>query len=180
MNRTYGTRVKFEDVKDYELTESFPELSMYQLYMPYLDGRLYLDIHPVKEAQKLIEHLAATDDLFVCTAGLVGVDTMTLYEYLWNSETTQCTDNLLRFLGEHYPQIPQENVIICTQKYMIDGDVLIDDNPAHLTGFPGARILLDKPYNREFDASAHGVLRAKTYDEIAHFIEMIREEKNEA
>ena len=174
LNRTYGTRVNFDEVKDYELVESFPELSSYQLYAPYLDGRLYLDIHPVKEAQRLVERLATTDELYVCTAGLVGVNTMIVYEYLWNNETTKCTDNLLRFLGEYYPQFRQENVIICTQKHMIVGDVLIDDNPAHLTAFPGARILLDKPYNRDFDASANGVLRAKNYNEIAKLIEMIR------
>ena len=175
LNRTYGTRVKFEDVKDYELTESFPDLSPYQLYAPYLDGRLYLDIHPVKEAQRLIAHLATTDDLYVATAGLVGVDTMLVYEYLWNNETTKCTDNLLRFLGEHYPWIRQENIIICAQKQLIDGDILIDDNPEHLIHFPGARILLDKPYNRDFDTLAHATLRAKNYDDIAHQIEMIRE-----
>lgn len=175
LNRTYGTRVKFEDVKDYELTESFPELSMYQLYLPYLDGRLYLDIHPIKEAQKLVEHLALTDELFVCTAGLVGVDTMTVYEYLWNNETTKCTDNLLRFLGEFYPQFKQENVIICANKHMVNGDVLIDDNPEHLVTFPGARILMDKPYNKDFDAVGNGIIRVKSYDEIAHRIEMIRE-----
>ena len=176
MNRTYGTHVKFEDVKDYELTESFPDLSLYQLYAPYLDGKLYLDIHPVKEAQALVEHLSATDELYVCTAGLVGVNTMIVYEYLWNNETTKCTDNLLRFIGEYYPQFRQENIIICANKQMVDGDVLIDDNPAHLVSFPGARILLDKPYNRDFNAADHGVLRAKTYDEIAHLIEMIRED----
>lgn len=176
MNRTHGTRVKFEDVKDYELTESFPDISMYQLYAPYFDGKLYLDIHPVKEAQALVEHLAATDELFVCTAGVVGTPTMTLYEYLWNNETTKCTDNLLRFLGEYYPQIRQENIIICTRKHMICGDVLIDDNPAHFSGFTGAKILLDKPYNREFDCAANGVFRAKNYDDITRRIEIIREE----
>ena len=176
MNRTYGTRVKFDDVKDYELTESFPDLSMYQLYAPYLEGKLYLDIHPVKEAQALVERLAATDELFVCTAGVVGVNTMTLYEYLWNNETTRCTDNFLRFLGEYYPQIRRENIIICPRKYMVNGDVLIDDNPAYFNGFAGAKILLDKPYNRDYDCAVHGVFRARNYDDIARQIEIIREE----
>jgi len=174
MNRTYGTRVQFENVKDYMLKDSFPDLSDYQLYAPYLDGRLYLDIHPVKDAQRLVEKLSATDDLYVCTAGLVGVNTLIVYEYLWNNETTQCTDNLLRFLGENYPQIRQENVIICTKKYMIDGDVLIDDYPGHLIDFPGHKILLDKPYNQDFNAADHGIMRARNYNEIANLIEQIR------
>ena len=180
INRTYGTRVKFEDVKDYGLTETFPDLTLQQLYGPYLDGRLYLDIHPVKEAQKLVEHLSATDDVCVATAGVVGVPEEILFDYYWTVHTdTNCTDHMIQFLNQYYPQIELCNIIICGRKYLIDGDVLVDDNPEHLIAFPGAKILLDKPYNREFDNESLGALRATNYDQIAHYIEMIREEKNE-
>lgn len=177
INRTFGTTVQFEDVTDYELREAFPTLSEYQLYLPYLDGRLYLDIHPVKAAQQLITTLSATDEIYVATAGIVGVPTTLLYEYMWNDEVTHCTDYLLRFLGEYYPQIRQENILIAAKKHMLAGDILIDDNPAHLIDFPGERILLDKPYNRSFPEKEHNVFRAKTYTDIAMRIEAIRAEK---
>lgn len=171
LNRRYNKRVRWEDVISYDLRQSYPELSDYQLYAPYLDGTVYLDIHPVPEAQKLIETLTPEHDIVLVTSNLLGIEAVPLYEYLWNGEPTRSVDYLLQFLGQYYPQIDHTNVIVACRKGLIDGDVLIDDNPANLCLFHGIRILIDKPYNRDLDTARHNIRRVYHYSDIPRVIE---------
>lgn len=171
LNRRHHLNVRWEDLREYELKRAFPQLSEYQIFLPYLEGTIYLDINPVPEAQKLVEELSLEHELYVATLNLLGVDPVNLYEYLWNGESTHCVDYLLQFLAEYYPQISHRNLLIAGTKEMLKGDVLIDDNPAHLLRFDGLRILLDKPYNKSFDDATNGVHRAFTYKDVKRLIE---------
>lgn len=171
LNRRYDMRVRWEDVTAYDLRKSFPGLSDYQLYEPYLDGTLYLDINPVREAQTLINDLSDEHDLLIVTSNLLGVEAVPLYEYLWNGSPTRTIDYLLQFIGQYYPQIDHQNVIVTCRKDLIDGDVLIDDNPDNLFRFRGVRILIDKPYNRDLDTVRHNIRRVYHYNDIPRVIE---------
>lgn len=171
LNRRYHQSVSWNDLKEFDLTKAFTQLSNYQIFLPYLEGTLYLDINPVKEAQQLVEDLSVEHELYVATLNLLGLDAVDLYEYLWNDESTHCVDYLLQFLAEYYPQINHRNLMIVGRKEMLRGDVLIDDNPSYLQHFDGLRILLDKPYNKSFDDAANGVYRAFTYKDVKRIIE---------
>lgn len=171
LNRRYHQSVSWEELTDFDLTKAFPKLSAYQIFLPYLEGTVYLDINPVREAQQLVEELSAEHELYVATLNLLGLNAVDLYEYLWNGETTHCVDYLLQFLAEYYPQISHKNLLLVGKKEMLRGDVLIDDNPDYLMRFDGLRILLDKPYNKSFDESAHGIRRAMTYKDIKRIVE---------
>ena len=54
-----------------------------------------------------------------------------------------------RWLCANYPFVPIENHIYTYNKGLLKLDLLIDDNPEHFKGGAFARVLVDKPWNRE-------------------------------
>lgn len=74
-------------------------------------------------------------------------------------------DDKRAWLQEHFPMVSLDNVIICRKKWMVMGDILIDDKPATIQKFQeeGRKILaMEMPYNRNMDVK----LRAKTWDDV--------------
>lgn len=49
---------------------------------------------------------------------------------------------------------------------MIKGDVLVDDGIHNLIGGDYRKILVDAPYNREFNEKEYGMVRVKIWKEI--------------
>lgn len=47
------------------------------------------------------------------------------------------------------PTLCDEDIIICHDKSLIRGDILIDDNPNNLHDFPGVSITFAKPWNQQ-------------------------------
>lgn len=81
-------------------------------------------------------------------------------------------DDKRKWMKEHFPYFPQDQIIICSHKWMISGDVLIDDKPATFEKFRdlGKKcVLIDMPYNRYIDTK----WRAKDLVEAERMIEEI-------
>lgn len=49
---------------------------------------------------------------------------------------------------EYLSFIPQENIIMCARKDLIDGDLILDDCPKYLEEFKGISVCMDKLYNQ--------------------------------
>lgn len=84
-------------------------------------------------------------------------------------------DDKRRWVAEHFPFIPQNNIIICSHKWMIAGDILVDDKPATFEKFRELGkhcILIDMPYNRHIETK----YRARNLREAEMMIEDILSE----
>ena len=60
-------------------------------------------------------------------------------------------DDKRMWLKEHFPNFPQSNIIFCGCKWMVYGDILVDDKPDTFEKFTSLGrdiILMDMPYNR--------------------------------
>lgn len=83
-----------------------------------------------------------------------------------NSKVSNPGDDKKAWLLEHFPMIPQSNIIFGSLKYYVRGDVLIDDKPDTYEKFSqlGLKVLLmDKPYNRYITTEnrVHNLLEAE-------------------
>lgn len=81
-------------------------------------------------------------------------------------------DDKRKWVAEHFPYFPQDQIIICSHKWMVEGDVLIDDKPATFEKYEelGKKcILIDMPYNRHIKTK----WRAKDLVEAEQMIEEI-------
>lgn len=171
LNRRYHCEVTYDQIAEFDIRKAYPDLTEKQIYLPYLDGTLYVNISAVKQAQELIHTLAGQHEFYISTANLLGIQRSTLSDFFWEGCNSRAVQYMLQFLWDYYPEIPWDHIIVSPHKELIRGDVLIDDNPTYLTTFRGTRILLDKPYNRSFDTERHNIVRAADWNDVKRAIE---------
>lgn len=159
LNRRYGTSVRFEDVKTWDMSAAFPALTKEELYAPLREAALWREVRPPPYAFESLRRLADSYRVFIVTA----------------SHPDTVAVKLNTFLFPNYPFLSWKDVIVASRKQMILGDVLIDDAPHNLIGGAARGILMTAPYNRDFNAEAHGILRAENWKEVEALVsEMAR------
>jgi 5'(3')-deoxyribonucleotidase len=67
------------------------------------------------------------------------------------------------WLDQYFPFIPWRKRILCGDKHILQGDILIDDRSFNLESFKGRRILFTSPHN----VNNNGYERANSWLEIA-------------
>lgn len=56
----------------------------------------------------------------------------------------------MRWVQKHLPMVPKGNLVVTYRKDLVRGDFMFDDAPRNLRNHPATRIMLDYPYNRDF------------------------------
>lgn len=106
---------------------------------------------PLKEyAQEFMEYLHSFYNTYIVTDSPQGTSDCELP----GKHFSNPADDKRKWVGEHFPFFPQEKIIMCSHKWMIEGDVLVDDKPATFKKFQELGkncILIDMPYNRHID-----------------------------
>ena len=81
-------------------------------------------------------------------------------------------DDKRKWVREHFPFIDKSKIIICANKWMILGDVLIDDKPDTFYAFQKRKrniILMDAPHNRSIETP----FRARNFEEAHALVEQL-------
>lgn len=155
LNNKFGTNVDAESVTDWQIYLFFPELSKDQVYGALAEDALWGTVKPIDGAYDALESLIRDGhQIYVVTTS----------HYL--ALATKMEEVLFRY----YPFIRWNQVILTSNKQMIRGDVLIDDGIHNLVDGDYIKILMDRPYNRAYDAEAMGMYRVKTWAEILELI----------
>ena len=149
-NEKFGTDVKPEDVRDWNMSLAFPTLTREQVYAAEMDEALWDRVKPMPGADEALRALIADGhDVYIVTA--------TRYETL--------KAKMEKVLFRYFPYLSWDRVIITSNKHLIRGDVLIDDGPHNLTGGDYKKILFDANHNRSFDESSVGAVRVRSWEE---------------
>lgn len=53
------------------------------------------------------------------------------------------------WLKRNLPFLFPTNTVLASRKDIIRADLMFDDSPRHLDSFPGIRVVMDRPYNKE-------------------------------
>jgi len=61
----------------------------------------------------------------------------------------------VEWLGEHFPFIPWQRIVLCGSKEIVSGDIMIDDHFKNLDLFKGRRLLFTQPHNQPHDNRGH-------------------------
>lgn len=99
-----------------------------------------------------------------------------------SAKMPQTAADKLEWIREHLPWLSRKDVLIGHRKYLVRGDVLIDDSPVNIREYrqawPDAQIVtIDYPYNREAPASFRAMDYADTaraWREIVAYVEASR------
>lgn len=158
LNKRYGTRVKREDLTDWDMSQFFPELTPDQVYGVLQDEELWETVEPLPGAVDGVRWLIEQGhDVYVVTSSYY--------------KTIRPKVDLV--LKKYFPFIKDDKLIIASTKQMIKGDVLIDDGVHNLICGTYEKILMDAPYNRSFPAEDYGMYRACGWPDILRFVRTI-------
>lgn len=150
LNSTYDTNVKPEDVTDWNVASFFPRLTKGQVFAPPYDSNFWSLIEPIDGSVRNLQKLITDGhDLYMVTAS--------------NYQT--CAAKVERLL-EIFPFLDWNHIILASNKQMVKGDILVDDDPHNLVGGEYMKFLFDRPHNRSFNENEHSIKRVYTWDEI--------------
>ena len=132
-NDKYGTNLNKEDVTDWNI-DNFVPIPNTSILSFYHTGDFFIHLTPIKDSQKFVQKLIEDGhEIFVITA----------------SPKSGILEKM-EWLRIYFPWIPVENFISSSQKYVVSGDVMLDDayhnlKKANVT-YP---ILMDAPWNKD-------------------------------
>ena len=158
IERKFGIRVNYEDIKDWCLMKAFPTLSKEQLLSALDDEEVWKNIKPRPGAQKYVKKLI--DDghrVYLCTN--------TLYEHV--------VPKFKHVVYKYFPYIDWDHVIIIKDKQLLNADYMVDDYHKNLIGGSYHGILIDTPYNRHFDEDylrQNRITLAATWEDVYNII----------
>ena len=139
-NREFNTDVKPEDIFDYDVDVVFPKIkeelgiSAADYFFKINSRKVFLLSKPYDGAKEAIEKLQQNGHkVVICT-----------WQY-----TTQNKLNTLYFLALN--EIPYDDICFTRDKWMIQGDWLIDDNPEFIEDKrdKSRKIIVNMPYNKK-------------------------------
>ena len=155
LNKLFEVNVQYEDIIEWDMQKAFPMLSKQEIYWPLGCEWMWERINPLPGAIDTVKKLIKDGHkLVIVTASA--------------PETIE--PKLKKFFFRRYPFFTMDDVIIAKQKYLIEGDVLIDDGVHNFDKVRCNKILMTAPHNKNFDAEGNGMRRANNWDEIYKII----------
>ena len=155
LNNKYGTTVKSSDIIEWEVYKFFPTLTDQQIYEPLYNEEFWKTVKPKEDAQKYLKKLY--DEGY------------TIY-IVSCSHYASVHPKVENCLLKYFPFINWRNLIFLKNKQLLNLDVLIDDYPKNLVHGIYQGILIDRPYNQDFNEQDYHIVRVTSWSEIYDLI----------
>lgn len=156
LNRRYGCSVHFSEVTEWEMSKFFPELTNEQIFEPLYLLEFWRKLKPKDKAGKYIKQLMDEGHkVYLCTTS--------------NYQSVRPKFEL--FINRWFPYIKWSQIIITSNKQMIEADFLVDDGVHNLDGGKYNKILMTAPHNKNYDAKGNGMHRADDWDDVYKIIQ---------
>lgn len=133
---------------------------------------LFRNLKPTAHSQEVLQRLVNDDyEIFIVSDSPVGNSFCDGVESIGNP-----ADDKRKWVWEQFPMINPRNIALTGEKFMIHGNVLVDDKPATYDLFTSIGrdvILVDQPYNQGIQTD----LRAKDLLEVEKHIRNLFEKQ---
>jgi len=150
LNAKYNYNIKKEDIKFWDMTKAFPELTEDEVLEPLYRSDFWNRTTPIKGSRHYLNRLIEDGHkVLIVTAS--------------NPETF---DAKTRKLIDMFPFLSKEQIIREDYKQSIKGDILIDDGVHNLIGGSYRKFLFNQPNNLMFDEKKHDITRVYSWREI--------------
>lgn len=155
LNEQYGTNVSYEDITEWDVAKFFPDLTRNKVYKPLHDEDFWDTVKLKEGAAEFIEKLFNEGhEIYIVTS----------------SYYDSIKPKFEKIIRKNMPFLSWSNIIVCKNKYMISGDVLIDDGVHNLLRGNYKKILFTAPHNKSYDAGANGMDRVYSWNEAYELI----------
>ncbi|WP_405604690.1 5' nucleotidase, NT5C type [Polaribacter sp. Asnod1-A03] len=148
-NKEFKKEISLKDIIAGEIWDNVEDIHKEEvLKHAYVPG-FFRSLTPMKDSIEVMEALYAQHEVYIATAA------------------TQFPTSLKEkcdWLDEHMPFITWQHRILCGDKFILNGDLLIDDRVYNLEHFKGDTLLYNSPHN----VYETGYTRVSNWQEIAN------------
>ncbi|WP_370227439.1 5'(3')-deoxyribonucleotidase [Mesoflavibacter sp.] len=147
-NKEHKQELSLAHIESGEVWHNVPEIHQESILQhAYQDG-FFRNLEPIKDAIQVMEALYNKHEVYIATAA------------------TQFPNSLKEksdWLDQYMPFITWQHRIMCGHKFILKGDLLIDDRTYNLEKFDGDTLLFNSPHN----INDTGYTRVSSWLEIA-------------
>jgi 5'(3')-deoxyribonucleotidase len=147
-NTEFNKNLSLSHFKSGEVWQNVPEMHQDSIRRHARTNGFFRSLEPIKDSIAVLKDLCQKHEVYIATAA------------------TQFPNSLREksdWLDEYFPFISWHYRIMCGYKFILKGDLLIDDRSFNLDEFDGNTILFNSPHN----VKDNGYERAGSWIEIA-------------
>ena len=161
LNQRFGRNVQKSDVHAWDMRKAYPGLTLEEIFSALDEDEFWDTVPPIDGAAEVLDKwMKQGHQVYIVTATPYG----------------SVRAKMERVLFRHFPFISWKQVIITSNKQLLKGDVMVDDGYHNLVGGNYKKILVDAPYNQEFDETEESMIRVRDWKEIEAAVEKIEKE----
>lgn len=131
-NQRFGASLTREECMGHEVWQKVPLEHKDTIWQHYLEDGFFRTLRPMEDSKEVLKELDKKYKVYVASAAMQFPNSL-LEKHQW--------------LDEHFPFIHWRNRILCGDKQILRGDILIDDRSHNLEKFKGRPLLFTSPHN---------------------------------
>ncbi len=131
-NEDFNENLTLEDTYGKEVWECVPKERQKSVIDHMFRVGFFKDLKVIPDSQEVLAELCKKHEVFTAS-------TATEFPYSLREKSD--------WLDKHFPFIPWQRRILCGDKHILRGDILIDDYGYNLDGFQGRGIMFTSPHN---------------------------------
>ncbi|WP_430906924.1 5' nucleotidase, NT5C type [Maribacter sp. 2-571] len=147
-NREFNGTLQVSDCMGKEVWQCVPEIHQKSIRNHARRPGFFKDLTPIKDSISVLREINEKHELFIASAAM---------------QFPNSLQEKSEWLDRYFPFIHWKNRILCGDKHILRGDVLIDDRSYNLDRFEGDTLLFSSPHNSNSDGHA----RANDWTEVA-------------
>ena len=131
-NKEHKQELSLAHIESGEVWHNVPEMHQESILQHAYQEGFFRNLEPIKDAIQVMEALYNKHEVYIATAA------------------TQFPNSLKEksdWLDQYMPFITWEHRIMCGHKFILKGDLLIDDRTYNLEKFDGDTLLFNSPHN---------------------------------
>lgn len=147
-NKEHKKELGLSQISSGEVWQNVPEKYQISIREHLYRPGFFRDLNPIKDCQQVMEALSEKHEVYIASAAM------------------QFPNSLIEkndWLDEFFPFITWQYRILCGHKYILNGDLLIDDRAYNLSKFNGDTLLFSSPHN----IHDNGFTRVSNWREVA-------------
>ena len=147
-NQEFNTQITAEECYGKEFWQVVPAAHQQSIKDHTRRDGFFQDLKLIEGSQEVLEELSKKHEVYIASAAM---------------EFPQSLREKSDWLDEFFPFIPWQNRILCGNKHVLKGDVLIDNRSKNLEPFDGRSIMFTSPHNTNVNTFE----RANSWKDIA-------------
>ncbi|NNE77048.1 MAG: 5'(3')-deoxyribonucleotidase [Pricia sp.] len=147
-NKDFQECLTLDNCMGSEVWQKVPEKRQRSVRDHARNRGFFRELKPIVDSQAVLKKLNEKYEVYIASAAM---------------QFPNSLEEKSEWLDEHFPFIPWQKRILCGDKHILNGDILIDDRSYNLQNFDGRCILYTSPHN----IHTQGFERVHNWKEVA-------------